>query len=123
MDNVLFLDAVPKSHIKIYLKEADICFIGSQFSPLYEYGVSPNKLFDYMLSSKPILSTIPCKISPITSANCGWTVKPDDLYPIVKQISQMPKNDLIELGNRGNEFVRKHHSYEQLALKLEDLIN
>jgi len=58
LNNVLFLSAVPKSEIQSYLSCADAFIICLKNIPLYN-GALPNKLFDYMLQDKPIISTVP----------------------------------------------------------------
>ncbi len=33
----------------------DVLFIGLKNESLYRFGISPNKIFDYMMASKPII--------------------------------------------------------------------
>lgn len=58
LTNVIFLPAVPKSEVQQYLSCADVYLICLKDIPLYE-GALPNKLFDYLLQDKPIVSTVP----------------------------------------------------------------
>jgi len=58
MENVLFIDPIKKQQVQSMLELFDACYIGLQKEKLFQYGVSPNKLFDYMYSGKPILYAI-----------------------------------------------------------------
>lgn len=58
IDNVKFKGKVEKKFIPFILSKANICLIGSdkeKVQGLTRYGISPNKLFEYMASGKPIL--------------------------------------------------------------------
>ena len=54
-DNIIFVPSVSKSQVQSVISLFDVCYIGWRAKSLYEFGISPNKLFDYMYSSKPIL--------------------------------------------------------------------
>jgi glycosyltransferase involved in cell wall biosynthesis len=53
--NVFFLPPVPKQAVPMLLSSADLLYIGWLKSPLYRFGVSPNKLLDYMMSGRPVV--------------------------------------------------------------------
>lgn len=50
--NVEFLDPVLKDNMDNVLRLLDICYIGLKKQNLFNYGVSPNKLFDYMMAAR-----------------------------------------------------------------------
>ncbi len=58
LPNLKFLDFIPKNQVQSMLSLFDVCYIGLKKQKLFEFGVSPNKLFDYMYSAKPILYAI-----------------------------------------------------------------
>ncbi len=49
LDNVSFEDSVAKREVYHVLREADAFVVVLRASPLYKYGVSLNKFFDYLL--------------------------------------------------------------------------
>jgi len=54
-DNIEFRDPVPRTAMQGILSEMDLCIGMTKSSPLYRFGISLTKLFDYMLAAKPII--------------------------------------------------------------------
>jgi len=75
LDNILFIDSIPKSQVQSMLKLFNVCYIGWHKERIYEFGISANKIFDYMYSAKPILHSYSGKQDIISLANCGITVE------------------------------------------------
>jgi glycosyltransferase involved in cell wall biosynthesis len=117
--NVLFAGKQKKADIPYILSKADICFISWHDSPLYDYGVSANKYFDYMASGKPILSAQNGIIDPVAKSRCGIIVKNEfeGIEDGLKQFYFMSQNERINMGLLGEEYVNMHHSYNQLSVK------
>ena len=44
LNNVIFIDSIPKIQIQSMLSQFDACYIGLTKDPLFRFGVSPNKL-------------------------------------------------------------------------------
>jgi glycosyltransferase involved in cell wall biosynthesis len=117
-NNFHFLEAVPKNTVPLLLKGMDILIISWSKSPLYKYGVSANKLFDYMMASKPIVQAINACNDPVTEANCGISVEPENpglLAGAVRTIAGMSKSEREMLGMNGRQYVVSHHNYRMLA--------
>lgn len=73
LDNLEFKGAVKKCEVPAYLEKASILLLlysKSQVN-LARYGMSQNKLFDYLASGKPVLSNLPSSYSIINRYNCG----------------------------------------------------
>ena len=79
LDNVLFLDPVPKTELSNLMKRADIGLqILANISAFY-YGTSPNKFFDYLSSGLPVLVNYPGWVAGMVDEwNCGLSVEPDN---------------------------------------------
>ncbi len=118
--NVYFLPAVSKLQVQDFLKRCDCLYIGWQDLPIYQYGISPNKIFDYMLAKKPIIHAVPKKLRSdlVKIAKCGPSVPADNISDIAKAITamyNMDKEELEDLGNNGYKYVTLKHSYSKLA--------
>lgn len=120
LDNVLFLDSIPKTQINNFLNNMDCLYIGLQKQKLFKYGISPNKIMDYMLSGKPIISCVTAGNDLVQEADCGISVPGEDVDGVVnavKIIMSFSKMKRQELGNNGKNYVRANHDYKVLAEK------
>lgn len=124
LSNFTFIDKVPKSQIQNILKFADVCFIGWHNLELYKHGVSANKYFDYMLAGKPILDSNNFIKDPVELSGCGIIVKPDSAKAIAEGIEHlyaMEEAERNEMGQKGKDFVTKHHNIKHLASLYSEL--
>lgn len=120
LDNVLFLDSIPKKMVPAFLNKMDVLYIGWQNKPIYRFGISPNKLMDYMMASKPILHSVTAGNDLVQEANCGISVPAEDVDAVadaIKKFMTLDKAELSALGKNGKEYVIKHHDYKVLAEK------
>ncbi|WP_379061206.1 glycosyltransferase family 4 protein [Paralysiella testudinis] len=118
INNVHFFDSIPKSQIPDLLKYFDLAYIAAQHSPLYRFGVSPNKLMDYMMATKPILCAIKAGNDPVGDEQCGITVEPGNPQAIADGIivlAKLSKEERLAMGQRGREFILKNQTYTVLA--------
>lgn len=123
--NVDFLPPVPKQQIYNVLAAADACLMLLEDSPVFRWGISPNKLFDYMASSRPVVFSVSTNFNPISEAKAGITVRPGDVDALADGIEQMANTPLAErqaMGVRGREYVERHHNFRALGDKLERVL-
>ena len=72
LDNIVFPGPVAKCKIPGILSQADLLLVAfSSENGVARYGMSPNKLFDYLASGKPLLSNVPPYYSIIDEYECG----------------------------------------------------
>ena len=72
MDNIVFTGPVPKRCIPGILSKADLLLVAfTSENGVAKYGMSLNKLFDYLASGKPLLSGMPPYYSVIEKYDCG----------------------------------------------------
>jgi glycosyltransferase involved in cell wall biosynthesis len=118
LENVTMLGPIPKNSIPALLQAIDVAYIGLQSQPLFRFGISPNKLMDYMMSGRPVVMAIAAGNDPVTQANCGVTVPPDDPAAIaaaVRELSCTSAEARAQLGANGRRHVLERHSYDVLA--------
>ncbi len=124
LSNVLFIDAVRKLQVQSILKYFDVCFISLKKEKVFQFGVSPTKLFDYMYAGKSILFAINAGNDPVQEAKCGISINAEDSSAIAKSVVRfygMTKKERNQLGRNGREYVIKNNSYEYLAKKYLEL--
>jgi len=76
--NVEFRDPVRKAETTDTLHEAHVFVFHLQRAPVFEYGVSSNKLFDYMAAERPVVFAVQAGNNPVDEAGCGITIAPED---------------------------------------------
>jgi len=120
ISNVTFLPSVNKNIIPSLLFEMDALYVGFQKQSLYRFGISPNKIFDYMMASKPIIQAIDAGNNLVKDANCGVYAQPDnpgDIASAIMYLKSLPQEERTVLGNNGYQYVVENHSYKVLTDK------
>lgn len=118
LQNVFFLPPIIKESIPAILAEMDGLFIGLQKQPLFRFGVSPNKLMDYMMAGKPIIYAIEAGNDPVFESGCGISVEPENAAAIADAIIRLKSMSPAErkrMGEAGKDYVLAHHDYGALA--------
>ena len=124
--NVFFFDPIPKTQVPSLLSLMDSLFIGWNKNPLYRFGISPNKIFDYMMSGKPIVHAVEAANDPVVEAGCGISVEPENPKAIadaVMKLASVSASEREEMGRNGHDYVLKYHTYSVLSQKFVDVMN
>ncbi len=117
-ERILFLAPVAKLEIPDFLGYLTLAYIGLKDSPLFRFGVSPNKLVDYMMAGKPVVYAIDSVGDPVERSGCGWRVLPIEPVNLAKWIdtaAATPKNELGKMGEKGREWILQNLAYEEIA--------
>lgn len=125
LSNIIYIDPINKTQVQSMLGLFDVCYLGLQREKLFQYGISPNKLFDYMYAQKPILFAVDTPMSTVELAQCGVMIKAEDskaLKECIEKLSLTSMDKLDKMGQNGQRYVVKHHSYSQLAKKYIDIL-
>ena len=126
IENVHFLSGIPKASIPTLLKRMDVLYVGFQRRSLYRFGISPNKIYDYMMAGKPIIQAIEAGNNIVKEAKCGLYVTPDNIEEItnaILELKEMSSIDRKKLGDNGNQYVLQYHSYEVLTGNYLNILN
>lgn len=124
--NVVFHDPIPKSAVPAVLGKADVLVMCWRDTALYQYGVSPNKISDYMAAAKPILNCLNSPFDPVSAAGAGWTVRPEDPQALADQIEyilNLPPECLEAAGKRGFIFGRDNYDWAINIDRLTDFLH
>lgn len=127
LQNVTFESPVPKSEIPALAEHADAFLLAVLDLPgLYKFGISMNKLFDYMAAMRPVIIASDASNNPIADAQAGVTVRPGDpgaLANAIFQMSKLPLEDRQRMGVAGRDYVEQNHSFELLAERLANTLD
>ena len=121
INNVIFKGFVEKKYVAYITQKADLNLIHNNPSSIFKYGISFNKLFDYLASGKPSLTTFPCKYNPAVYEGAGVDVASATPHEIAKTIDQLSEMDLKGYKLRATEAAKKY-DYKSLSMKLLDII-
>ena len=121
IDNVIFKGHVEKKYIAYITSKADLNLIHNNPSDLFKYGISFNKLFDYLASGKPTLSTFPCKYNPAVYEGAGIDVPESTPEEIAKRIDQMSESDLSAFQENAQKASSKY-DYKMLSMRLLEVL-
>lgn len=103
------------------MSKADINLLTGKYIELYNYGLSPNKLFEYFASGKPTVSNIQCRYDIIEEFKCGITVEGGSAEALAEGILKFYNMTEAEYATYGNNALRaaKEFDYKTLTDKLE----
>ena len=125
IDNLFFLPPISKKQVPSLLKEMDALYVGAAPCSLYRYGVSMNKVYDYMMAGKPIIYGVDARNNDVAEAGCGITIKPDDANSIKEaayQLFSCPAGVRKEMGKNGKQWVLSNCEYKQTAKEFEKIL-
>ena len=83
-----------------------------------------NKLFDSMMSGKPILYAVEAPNNFIRDYSCGISVQAENVDALVegmKKMIDLSSEERDQMGRNGRKAVLEHFSYEKLATQFAEL--
>ena len=92
--------------------------MGYRPSPLYRFGISPNKVFEYMAASRPIILAAQAANDIVADAGCGITVPPGDpvaLAQAIRDLRALTPEERARLGTNGRAYVEREHGMPGLV--------
>jgi len=127
LSNVEFRSMVPKSEIGKVMGEADaFIFHIRKLIVLQKYGISANKLYDYLSSGRPVIFAVDSSNNPVEEAQAGISVpaeNPRALAEAVMCLSRLPPEERLRMGQNGIAFVEQNHDIRVLANRLEGILS
>jgi glycosyltransferase involved in cell wall biosynthesis len=118
LPNVKILPAVPSAQVPWVLAQFDACYMGLKDKPIYKYGVSMAKIFEYLRAARPIVSAVRAGNEIVGAAGCGFSVSPEapqEIADAVVRLADMSPQERDAMGQRGAAYLQANHSYDVLA--------
>ena len=125
INNVKFYDIVKKYEIPSLLKESDAVIMLLRNIPLYKYGMSPNKMYEYLASAKPIIFSGNVVNDMVKEANAGISIEAENSKMLKEGILSLQKMTIEErevLGKNGIKYVKENYDTKILSKKIEKII-
>ena len=120
LKNVIFIGKVAKDQIEHILPFCDAMFINAQPKPLYKLGISPNKIFDYMLHNKFVFNGIDSPNNPLEKSSSEIKFDANSPFDISSKIIKFHNLKGSRISN-ASDYVKQNYTYEKLAIKYVNL--
>ena len=125
LKNVSLPGFIRKQDLYSRLAQADAFLCTGRSLPVYRYGISFNKIFDYLLVGRPVIFALHSSNDPIAEAGAGLSVPAEDpkaLADAIVRLSKMPIQARREMGKRGREYVLKEFDYRTICERLVSVL-
>jgi len=126
LHHVRLFEPIPKRQIPALLSRIDVAYIGLQRVPIFRFGIAPNKLMDYMMAGCAVLNAIEAGNDPVAEAGCGVTVRAESAAAIVdglRRLAALSGQERRTMGQRGREYVLRHHTWPVLAKRFVEAVS
>ena len=124
-NNISFMQKVPRLMVQSVLSHADVLYLSTFNSKVWNYGQSLNKLIDYMVAARPIIASYSGYRSMVDESGAGFFVPAEDVDAVVEKIlllKGMSIQDRKEMGIKGREWILQNRNYKKLALDYAEII-
>lgn len=120
---VLFIDAVTKEKLPVFMNDADAFLFYLLPSTLYRFGIGANKLADYHAAGKPILFVGNCAENPVLQSGAGITAQNSGEFPeVVEKLLRLSSHEKEIMGKKGRDYAFEQYDWEKLTEKLNTAI-
>lgn len=116
LDNVIFVDTVPKDEVVRYWSLLDASIIHLRRTPLFE-KVIPSKLFECMGMGIPVLHGVRGESAMIaTQEQVGLTFEPEDVDDFCRSLRQLASDsEYLEVVRRNGPIAARKYDRRMLA--------
>jgi glycosyltransferase involved in cell wall biosynthesis len=123
LDNIRFREPIAKSAMPAFLAECDAGLMVLKNVPLFAFGVSPNKLFDYLAASLPVICNVPGEVADMVRQS-GAGIQARDasgeaLADAIRQLLALSLPERAAMGARGRMWVERERDRPTLTARLD----
>jgi lipopolysaccharide/colanic/teichoic acid biosynthesis glycosyltransferase/glycosyltransferase involved in cell wall biosynthesis len=126
LDNCLFVSPMPKKVLAQFLcRRANVGMMILANVPAFYYGTSPNKFFDYLASSLPVIVNYPGWMAEMVTAGVlGLAVPPQDGPALANALILMAdsREATAEMGKRARKLAQREFLMTTLAQRCVSLM-
>lgn len=126
LNNIIFISKVDRSEVPSFLGLCDLLYFAALNSKIWRFGWSPNKLIDYMMSSKPVLASYSGFPSMINEAGSGFFIPSEDVDAIqnaLLRIINISRDVLHDMGEKGRDWLVSNRNWDTIAKDYLNLID
>ncbi len=125
LKNIKFFKPVSKDKVPCFLSFCDVLLMPVGNLPVYQYGISPNKLIDYLQLEKPVIVPYNGNKMFWDKAECIRFIEADNpglLAETILDFYTKRNNNTFRQTEQCKDFLENELSYDILVHKLIDII-
>lgn len=127
LSNVEFVEPLSKPDLVRLLNECDAGLMLLRDATLFRFGVSPNKLFDYLAAGLPVVCNVPGDVAEMVAEAVAGIQAADAsaeaLAAAVREFAERSETERARMSTTGREWVKREHSRGVLGKKLDGFLN
>lgn len=123
--NIIFRDFIDNKYIPYIMSKCNICLLHGKNVGIFKYGTSQNKMFAYLYSGNPIISTFYNPYDLIEKNACGITLKNNTLeeyYDAFLKIYETYDDKKEQYRENARKLLNRF-DYQVLAKRLQEIID
>lgn len=124
LKNVVFAPKVPREQVQDLLRRCDLLYFAVYDSLVWRYGLSLNKLIDYMMAAKPVVASYSGYPSMLNESGCGVFVPAGgvrELKDALREMAGRPPRELETMGAAGRSWLLANRPWSVIARDYMDL--
>ena len=124
-DLTAWLDPVSKLELAQILPRMDVGLMILRNIPMFYYGTSPNKFFDYIAAGLPVLNNYPGWVADMLAEHrCGVAVQPENPVVFADAVLDLyeRRGELREMGLRGRHLAESQFARDTLAARFVETL-
>jgi len=125
LTNISIENPVSKYEMSNLLASADVLFFNLKDSPVFKYGISSNKLFDYMAAGRLIIFASNASNNPVKEAGGGLSISADSIIELkdaIIKLFNLKLSEKINLGYNNRLYVEQNYVISLLVKKLDKIL-
>ena len=124
ISNVFFKGRVDKKYIPYITSRADLNIAHNDESPLFRFGISFNKVFDYLAAGRPVLCDFYAKYNPVISFGAGEYYRSSDTEGIASGIESFSIMNEEKLQKYSTAAIKaaEYYDFKNLTIELLKIV-
>ena len=121
LDQVLIGERIGREAVPALISRCDVCIAQAAHKGkpyVYQYGVSPLKINEYLYSGVCTLFGFPFSDNEVVESGGGLQFEPynsEDLADKIQYVYELNQDERKEYGKRARDYYEKHHSVKVLT--------
>jgi glycosyltransferase involved in cell wall biosynthesis len=124
LPNVAFAPMIQREQVQDLLRRCDLLYFAVEDSLVWRYGLSLNKLVDYMMAAKPVVASYSGFPSMLNESGCGVWVparRVPELKAMLRELADRSPNELAEMGKAGRKWLLENRPWRVIARQYMEL--